>query len=338
MIRVAGAALVLVLAACSAPTSTHERSLHTFGTSVRIELRGLNTADASVVADQIERSLNRWNHDWYAWGDGALGSLNQTLANTTVATTSADIGALLSAAKLMRARSGGLFDPTVGELVELWQFDDLSATTDDLPESTELDSARANAAFTVDLENGQAIIRTERAGVQFDLGGIAKGYALAELERELRAASVPAAIVDIGGDVLVIDANANSAMTIGIVNPRGTGTLAHVVANDGEAVVTSGDYARYREIDGERYHHIIDPRTGRPGTGARAVTVIDRDPVLADAAATALMIAGSALFHETSRRMGVEFALMIDADGNALTTPAMRERLHGLRETAGVTP
>ena len=109
--------------------------------------------------------------------------------------------------------------------------------------------------------------------------------------------------------------------------------MASVVARDGEVVVTSGDYARFRHVDGERVHHIVDPRTGEPSHGAQAVTVIDSQPVLADAAATALMVAGPALFHETCQRMGVDYAVMIDAAGNAHTTADLVPRLKWLRSS-----
>ena len=338
MRALARACLLLLLASCAPPEPHFERHLYTFGTEARIELRGLDRTAAAALADRVERRLNRWNRDWYAWGDGALGELNLRLAEHAEAVTTAELGALLRHAGELRTRSGGLFDPSVGTLVGLWQFDGRAELTAEAPSAAALAAAASGRSFTVIIDGDHARVRTSRPGLRLDLGGVAKGAALDALRTMLVDAAVPAAIIDIGGDVLVVDRDGNADLTVGLRDPRRDGAMAYLHAGDGEVVVTSGDYARFRDVDGERIHHIIDPRSGRPGTGARAVTVVDTRAALADASATALMVAGPLLFHETCQRMGVKYALMIDADGNAHTTPALAPRLIWLQPSGAATP
>ena len=321
---------LIALAACDQPQSSYQRELYTFGTEVRIELRGLDAAAAATVADDVERALNRWNRDWYAWGDGELGQLNASLATQTEVVISEDLAQRIGAALAMRELSGGLFDPTIGALVSLWQFDGRAATDASVPSATSLAAATARANVAVRVSGDIATLTTDQRGLVIDFGGIAKGFALQALRDTLREQAVPIAIIDIGGDVLAIDRAGTARLRVGIQNPSRGDAIAFVESRDGEVTVTSGDYARYRETDEGRAHHLIDPRTGEPGRLARSVTVIGSDPPLADAAATALMIAGPALFHETCARMGVDYALMIDSAGNPLTTAALRPRLHWL--------
>ena len=92
--------------------------------------------------------------------------------------------------------------------------------------------------------------------------------------------------------------------------------------------MTSGNYERFIEIDGKRYTHIFDPRTGYPVEHTASVTVVDTDPVLADAAATALLVGGPNEFDEIVAMMDLTYALLIDTQGDIRLTPAMAERLH----------
>jgi thiamine biosynthesis lipoprotein len=110
-------------------------------------------------------------------------------------------------------------------------------------------------------------------------------------------------------------------------DPRSSGVLGTIELASGEAALSSGDYERRYESGGEVYHHIIDPRSGRPARGAAGTTVVSADPVLGNAGATALMVAGAEGFAETVRRLGIDCALLVTPDGRRLTTPCMSRRL-----------
>ena len=117
---------------------------------------------------------------------------------------------------------------------------------------------------------------------------------------------------------------------IGIRAADGSGVIASLDIGDGEAVVTSGNYERFVEIGGVRYSHIIDPRTGEPLQHSLSATVIHEDPVLADAAATALMVGGFGEFAAICRNLGLKHAMLIDAAGDRRLTSAMELRVNWL--------
>ncbi len=316
-----------MLAGCAPEPEPTVRELYTFGTQVRLELRGLDVRPANAALDAAETALNRWNRDWYAWGDGELGQLNAALASATRANVSTELGTLLGRADALRQRSGGHFDPTLGRLVNAWGFAGEPADDAAIPKRQMLAEAVARVDYAVAIGAPEATVSVAAPGVVFDLGGVAKGAALEALRDEFRRRGVDRAIVDLGGDVLVLNPSGAAPVRIGIQNPRARGAIAYLVAYDGEAIVTSGDYARFRRHNERRIHHIIDPSTREPGTDVAAVTVASADPLLADAAATALMVAGTGAFHEIAAQMGLEYALMIDSNGTRQMTPAMQRRL-----------
>jgi thiamine biosynthesis lipoprotein len=115
---------------------------------------------------------------------------------------------------------------------------------------------------------------------------------------------------------------------VGVRHPQGRGVLAALELHDGESVHTSGNYERYSEHEGVRYGHIIDPRTGYPGREIVSATVIHDDGAVADAAATALVLAGLRDWQRIAAQMGVKLAMLVDADGTVHMPPAMAARVH----------
>ena len=134
-------------------------------------------------------------------------------------------------------------------------------------------------------------------------------------------------ILNAGGDLVAWGHHPLRDWKIGVRKSRGSGSLATITPRDGEAIFTSGDYERYYEQGGERRHHIIDPRTGRPSRQAHAVTVIHDDPAGADAAATALMIARPEERLRIAANLGVDKFLLLDWNHELLLTPAMLARI-----------
>jgi thiamine biosynthesis lipoprotein len=139
------------------------------------------------------------------------------------------------------------------------------------------------------------------------------------------------ALVNIGGNVIALGQNGERPWRVGIQHPRKPGTLATIELRDGEAVGTSGDYQRYFEIAGRRYHHLIDPRSGYPAVGLQSVTVLvagERAGTRSDALSKPLFIAGPERLEGSARQNGVEFYLAVDAAGNMHVSPALQPRLH----------
>lgn len=318
--------VVWLLAACAQPDPVYQRTIYTFGTLASISLYDLPREQAVETANELERTLARLNRDWYAWGDGTLGELNRALARSPKVAIDAELAELLRRAFEFQSISQGLFNPAVGEYVELWGFHDSDARAS-LPDQQDLNAIDSPRGVRLTREGEQFFIETDRPGIILDLGGIAKGAALGVCRDILLTAKVQRALVDLGGDLIVISDATDPPFSIGVRDPRAAGVIAVLQANGGEAVVSSGDYERFFDQAEERYHHIIDPETGYPSVATAAVTVVDLDPVLADAAATALMVGGSLRFHALSKLLDVRYATLITADGQVLHTEAMANRI-----------
>jgi thiamine biosynthesis lipoprotein len=170
-------------------------------------------------------------------------------------------------------------------------------------------------------------VSSRNPAVQLDFGAIAKGYAVDLAIDKLRQLGVHNAIVNAGGNLKAMGKKGNRPWSIGIRHPSGQGVLARVEVSGEESVITSGCYERFREYQGVRYCHIIDPRNGKPVTSLASVTVIACSGSLADAATTALMVAGKQEWQPVANQMGVKLVMVVDDKGEVSMTPAMKERV-----------
>lgn len=338
------AALLLagLLSGCPAAPPPYQQEFPAFGTRVRIEIRGVAPDQARAAAEAVAIDFRRVGRDWYAYGDGELARVNAALLSGQPATLSAELLPLVQRALALHRQSGGAFDPAVCALVRLWQFDreENLAVAVDRPSRAEIRALRAHQGRLRDLTLTGNTLRSRRP-LCIDLGGLAKGTALERARRILAARGIGYALVDIGGSSLLAlgpPAGAPSARPwrVGLQDPRGPGVLGTLQLSPGETVDTSGDYARSFSAGGQRFHHILDPRTGEPSSGVASVTVISRDGELGDAASTALLAGGLQGWAERARSLGVSEALLITSGGQMLTTPSMRERL--LRANGGELP
>lgn len=284
-------------------------------------------ADAADQAlNQAEALLQLREQTWSAWGDGALGQFNQSLAAGVAAPVPKALAPLFAQAWNLCRRSDGLFDPRIGGLVALWGFDDEAHYRDQPPSDTEIRNALASIQAAPDYVAGAAY---GAAGITWDFGGIAKGAILNELSALLAQAGLQDHIINAGGNLLASGRRGDRGWNIGIRHPRARGQqtiLASLTTRGQEAVVTSGDYERYFVYAGQRYHHLLDPRTGRPAPGLQSVTVVATDAALADAASTALFVAG-ADWPRIAAQLGVDQVLVVDADGRLAATPELAARL-----------
>jgi len=314
----------LIVAGCAEQPEIVERRLLAMGTWVDLTVIATPRA-AEAALDEAEAFLRRFEVDYYAWAaDGELARLNRALAEGREATVSPEMAALLVAAKRVNALSGGAFDPGVGALVERYGFHDGNAAPR-TPTPSEIDAwlRERGSIAAVDIDGVRV---TARAPVLLDLGGIAKGAAVDRIVELFHRHGISSALVDAGGDLRVVGTRDGRPWRIGIQDPRADGVLGVIELADGEAAFTSGDYERYVDRGGERLHHLLDPSTGRPALETRAVTVIARDGITADAAATALFVAGDDWL-EVADALDVDAVLRIDSSGRIEATEAMRRRL-----------
>lgn len=201
---------------------------------------------------------------------------------------SADSLEVLNAARRLFDRTEGAFDVTCRPLIELWR---LAGEEGRLPREGELDEARRASAWSQIELSGQ-MARKSRETTCVDLSGIAKGFAIDRALWILRRSEAAGGLVEVGGDLRVFGFGPEGDdWSVGIRSPIEDRAWGEMSLSDG-AVCTSGDYARFTEIDGRRFSEIVDPRTGRPADRASSVTVVADDAMTADAWATALSVLG----------------------------------------------
>lgn len=333
-------AALLLLAGCSKAPQLHQREAYVFGTRVELSVWGESADTARQALAAVLAEFDRLHHALHAWQPSELTALNAAIARgEKEIAVSQELTFILADAADIAARSDHLFNPAIGILVGLWGFhsDEFKPA---LPDAAALEAAVRARPRMSDLAIGTGRVSSANRAVQLDLGGYAKGYALDRAAAILRAQGIRNALINIGGNVMALGAKGSQPWRVGIQHPRAAVPLATLELHDGEAVGTSGDYQRYFEIEGRRYCHLLDPRSGRPAGGTQAVTVLitpranapQGHPlrsagVLSDAASKPLFIAGSTEWRDLARRLGVEHALRIDSDGVMHVTAAFLGRL-----------
>ena len=326
--------VVAALAAGCDRGAEEQETRHRFmamGTLVDVTIWAAPPAEAAAAARAVEALFHELHRAWDPWGDGALGRVNQALAAGEPVTPDADLAALLAEAAALTEASDGLFDPGIGALVRLWGFSRDESQPTAPPPADEIAAALAGAAPLPALLAADGRI-SGPPGARIDLGGFVKGAAVDRGIAVLRAHGIEHAIVNAGGDLRAIGRRGPRPWRIGIRTPRAAAILAALEIRDDEAVFTSGDYERYFEYQGRRYHHILDPRSGYPTEGLTAVTVLHPDAGRADAAATALLVAGPADWPAMARVLDVTAVMVVHADGGIELTEAMRPRVNFLDE------
>ena len=327
------AALLLLLAltglsGCErAEPPVFQRQFFAFGTLVDITIAAADTTKAAAAADAVERDFNRYHQLWHPWHPGPLTELNRALAAGTSVQPAPSLRPLLELALPLAAQSGYRFDPAIGGLVALWGFHADEPPAGPPPSAAALAKWSESRPSAADLHWQQDRLSSTNPALQLDFGAFAKGYAVDEAMATLRGLGVEHAIVNAGGDLRAMGRRGARAWRIGVRHPRAPRVLAAVEIRGDESVFTSGDYERFYEYEGQRFHHILDPHSGRPATGTRSVTVIHADAASADAAATALFVAGPKDWWEVARAMGIRYVLLMDERGVAHMNPAMGERV-----------
>jgi thiamine biosynthesis lipoprotein len=221
---------------------------------------------------------------------------------------------LIRESKRFSEMSGGAFDITVQGLGDIWDFN-RPGFREPGPDEMEKHLDRVDYR-KIRLNERDSTVSLEEGGMEISLGGVAKGYAVDRAVGILRESGIKGGIVSAGGDLLAFGRKGNGEVwKVGVRNPRDHSKNICVLPVSNLSVATSGDYERYRMVDGERVHHIIDPRTGYPSKGCMSVTAVAKSAMTADALATAAFVlgpeAGMALLEDFP---GVE-GMIVDSDG-----------------------
>lgn len=288
--------LFLVVCLCSCgrqkPTRPVTATFNTMGTYAAITVPYAERDRLSNCAEIVEKHMGEVNDSLSTFIPGSdVSTISQMAGVKAVAVCDGTYG-LLVESKDYGSLSGGAFDVTVTPLLELWGLRGGQPAT--VPSQQALESALARVGWQhLVLSEGTALL--ENPGMKLDLGGIAKGYAVDICYEALTACGATNTLVNLGGNIRCSGFSRSGVpWMIGIRHPFGQldRLVGKIDLTDGMATATSGNYEQFVEIDGERYTHIIDPRTGYPVKGMASVTVICSDALQADAMSTILFVLG----------------------------------------------
>jgi thiamine biosynthesis lipoprotein len=233
------------------------------------------------------------------------------------------------------ARTHGAFDCSFAALAPLWDYKKKDFVP---PSKKDIDRLLGLVHYKNIILNGDDRTITLRHGMKLGLGGIAKGYAVKRAVEILKSEGVRAGIVEEGGDLQVFGAKPGGPWLTGLRHPRKNLLLLSIELEDGDSIATSGDYERFVEHRGTRYHHILDPRTGHPARGMASVSVLSGDPVASDAYATAFFVMGAAAtinFLKTNPESGLK-VILIDSGMGMFISAGLKERIQFLEQPHSV--
>ena len=321
-------AMFFALSACT-KAPLHQQESFVFGTRVEIRIAGLKEAQARPAAAAVLAEFDRLHRQFHAWQPSELSALNTALAAGKPHEVSPELAELLRDAQRLSRLGDGLFDPGIGTLVRLWGFhaEDFKPQ---LPDPAAIAHWRSEHPGIADLELDGLLARSSKRQLAIDFGGYLKGVALDRAVVILRSHGIRNALINIGGNVMALGTKNGEAWRVGIQHPREPGALATLALHDGEAIGTSGDYQRYFELNGQRYCHLLDPRSGGPVAHTQALTVLitprPAAGTLSDMASKPLFIAGTD-WPELARRLNVNHVLRVDSAGRLQASEALFQRL-----------
>jgi FAD:protein FMN transferase len=260
------------------------------GTSVQVRAFGGDEPARRAAIDEafgaiaeVDRLMSNYR------ADSELTHINAAAARGPVVVSDPMLR-ILEAAQKVSADSNGAFDVTVGPLVRLWGFFDKRPH---VPSAQELAAVRPLVGFRNLLVDAQQhAVRFVRPGVEIDLGGIAKGFAVEVAADVLRRRGLQG-FIDAGGNQYMVGAPPGKTQwTVGVKNPDGAGQLLGAIDVTEGSVSTSADDANFLVAAGRRYGHLLDPRSLTPSTMSLSATIVSRDGTLADALSKAAFVLG----------------------------------------------
>ena len=294
--------LIMSLAGCSAQPDSLEKTskdIFTMDTAINITVYTADPALGQSAADQaaveFQRINNLTNRFAAKLSDPQASDVYRVNQSAGIApvVVGADTLAMAQRAQYFAGLSGGAFDIAIGPIMDLWGF---GGTAYHLPTDAEIKKLLPLADYRkIVIDADQKTIFLPEKGMIMDLGGIAKGYATDMAAKKIRDLGIKNALINAGGNVFAIGSKPDGQpWRIGIQDPRDANSVVAIVKVSDRAVVSSGDYQRYFEQDGVRYHHIIDPASGKQARSVMGTTIIMDNSTDADILSTTMFVLGPA--------------------------------------------
>lgn len=285
---------------------TIKRTQILLGTVVEIQVRDDDKKADDAISKAFEE-MKRIDDLFTTFNDQSpVFKINNQI--DTIIKVDAEVYNLIILCDSISKLSDGCFDVSLNNIIKAWGFDSDNFR---VPAKSEIDSALILSGWNnIKILAEDKIFKKKK--IELNFGAIAKGYAVDKAVKVLRNSEIKEALVNAGGEISVIGNN----WTVGIQHPRKINSIIKKIKLNENTIATSGDYEQYFEVDGIRYHHILDPRTGYPSTGLQSVTIINKSNTFADALATAVFVMGKEKGMKLIESLDDTEVMMIDSNGN----------------------
>ena len=256
--RLGAGLIALLLCACEhREIPVHEFQFFAFGTLIELTIAGAESRSAQRAYRRIRNDFKTLDQDLYPWREGVLARTNRLLAQGQAFTVDPSLVPMIEEATRLSRLSGGLFNPAIGALVELWGFTGGEPPQTPPPRNGIMRLVAGQPSMQALVFAGPTLKSTNKT-LRLDFGAYAKGYAVDRGVEALRALGIKNAILNAGGDLRAFGRRGVRPWHIGIRHPRAPGVFASVEIETDESILTSGDYERFFIYNRKRYHHVIE--------------------------------------------------------------------------------
>ena len=319
---------LLGLAGCANHDPVARGQVFAFDSTIDITLIGVNRQRAAQIARILQDDLHLMEKSWHAWKPGPVGHIN-ALFNEGSGPFAAppSVLPLLRLSQQLSVQSEGLFNPALGHLFRAWGFHGQAAGCQRPPDQDLIEQVVEAGPGMQDIAIDGFRISSANSMVKLDFRAIQKGFAIDQVIARLQDLGIQNASIHTDGSLRAIGSRDGHPWSVAVRGPDGGGILATLAIQGNEAAFTTGPNSPSFAWEGEFYHDIIDPRTGYPADGTASVTVLHSNASTADAAATALFVAGPKEWHRIAKLMGIRYVMLTDNAGRLYMNPAMRARV-----------
>lgn len=303
--------LLLVLVGCRGLMPPFFFQEEVMGTHFSLTLYGVSPEEGVAIAGRAYHLVQELDARLSVYrSDSELSRLNRLAADRPVP-VSQTLYQLLDKSVIYGRLTHGAFDVTVGPVVRLWRF---YGSHGKLPPAKVLEQTLARCGYqAIELDPATRTVRFRKPGLEIDLGGIAKGYAVDRVLDALRRAGVRNALIDLGGNLYCLAAPPDeSGWKVCVHHPLEANAQLGCLRIRDRALATSGQYMRYYTIGGRRYGHILDPRTGQPADNALQATIVSNSAERADILSTAAFVLGRQKFASIIGQLPEVEAIIVD--------------------------
>jgi thiamine biosynthesis lipoprotein len=311
----------MLLVSCGADAEWLGDARPMMGTEVSVYLWSNDPETGLAALEAVFQEADRIDHLMSTYKDDSeISKINRTAAESPVV-VGHELYQLIARALEISVLTQGAFDITYDSVGQHYDFRERQR-----PDDETVVSELENIDYRyVELDDQSASIRFLQDGVRINLGGIAKGYVVERGIDILRTRGIENAIVTAGGDSRLLGDRRGRPWMVGIRDPRKDGEVAISVPLQDEAISTSGDYERFFDEDGVRYHHIIQPGTGMPASGVHSATVFGPDAITTDALSTSVFVMGVDLGLRMIAVLPDYESIVIDAEGQVFFSDGLEQ-------------